>query len=266
MTRAALVRVGTSGWQYRDWRPSIYPEGLPQSRWLARYAELFDTVEINNSFYRLPLEETFRHWADATPADFRFSVKASRFLTHMKRLRAPAQPVALLLERARGLGRKLGPVLLQLPPHFRCDPQRLDETLSAFGPDVAIAVEVRDERWHDDRVYDVLTRHDAALVWWDRRGVHGPLVRTADWIYLRLHEGRAKGAPEYGRRAMATWCERVAAAYGERVGGWVYFNNDPGAAAPRNAETFARLARASGLRVSTSPAESGRRRGQSQSA
>jgi len=249
----AGLRVGTSGWQYADWRPDVYPEGLSQPRWLTRYAELFDTVEINNTFYRLPTEDSFRRWAAATPPGFCFAVKASRYLTHMKRLLLPKQPVKLLLERARLLGPKLGPVLLQLPPRFECEPGRLDTALSAFGPKVRVAVEVRDPRWHDDRVYEVLARHGAALCWWDRRGARGPLVKTADWVYLRLHEGRSRTAPSYGRRALESWAARVEDAYGTDVRGWVFFNNDRGAAAPRDAAVFRRVAQRAGLSVTSPP-------------
>jgi uncharacterized protein YecE (DUF72 family) len=244
MTR---VRVGTSGWQYADWRPSLYPKGLGQSRWLARYAELFDTVEVNGTFYRLPTEATVERWAETTPDEFCFAVKASRYLTHIRRLAEPRDPVELFLSRVRRLGAKLGPVLLQLPPHFPADHGRLGATLDALGAGLQVCVEVRDERWHDERVYDVLADHDAALCWWDRRGTHGPLVRTTDWFYLRMHEGRADPPPSYGRRALTTWCERIASVYGEQAGGWVYFNNDPGAAAPRNAAEFGRAARQLGL-------------------
>lgn len=248
--RVRGLRIGTSGWQYADWRGPVYPEGMPQSKWLTRYAELFDTVEINNSFYRLPTEESFRRWAAATPPEFCFSVKASRYLTHMKRLLMPKQPVKLLLERARLLGPKLGPVLLQLPPRFKCDPKRLDAALAAFGSAVPVAVEVRDARWHDDEVYEVLARHGAALCWWDRRGARGPLVKTADWLYLRMHEGRARTAPSYGRRALESWCERILDHYGPDARGFVYFNNDTGAAAPHDAAAFRQAARRAGLTVS----------------
>jgi len=232
----------------------VYPEGLAHHRWLSRYAELFDTVEVNSSFYRLPTEETVRRWAAATPPEFCFAIKASRYLTHLKRLRIPKQPVALLMERARLLGSKLGPVLLQLPPRFKCDPRRLDATLEAFGPRVQVAVELRDPRWHDDAVYEVLARHDAALVWWDRRGARGPLVKTSGWLYLRLHEGRSRTAPSYGRRALESWVERIVDGYGSDARGWIYCNNDPGAAAPRDAAALRRLAAAAGLGVS-SPGE-----------
>jgi uncharacterized protein YecE (DUF72 family) len=239
--------VGTSGWQYDDWRPSVYAPGLGKSRWLARYAELFDTVEVNATFYGLPAVATVQRWAASVPDGFRFAVKASRYLTHVRRLADPDDACARFLDRVRHLGPKLGPVLLQLPPHFPCDPDRLEATLHALGPETAVAVEVRDERWHDDRVYDVLARHGAALCWWDHRGAHAPLVRTTDWVYLRMHEGRATPPPAYGVRSLTTWCERIVSTFGEDATGWVYFNNDAGAAAPRDAAELRRAATRLGL-------------------
>jgi uncharacterized protein YecE (DUF72 family) len=244
------LRIGTSGWQYRDWRPSFYPPGLAPARWLEHYAARFDTVEINSSFYRLPREEGVRRWAASTPPGFRFAIKASRFLTHVKRLRDPEAPVQLLLSRVRALDDKRGPVLVQLPPGFPRALDRLGATLAAFGDDVRVAVEFRDPTWHDDAVYQVLHEHGAALVWWDRRGSRGPLVRTAEWLYLRLHEGRAQHSPAYGRRALTTWCERIAESFGDQASGFVFFNNDHAAAAPRNAIELRHLAAGVGLEVS----------------
>ena len=132
-TVAMPVHVGTSGWQYRDWRGVLYPAGVPQRRWLEHYAEHFATVENNNAFYRLPARETFTDWHDRTPGDFVMAVKASRFLTHIKRLRDPAEPVARLLGAAAGLGDRLGPILLQLPPNLAAEPERLDACLREFG-------------------------------------------------------------------------------------------------------------------------------------
>lgn len=248
MTEADRLRVGTSGWQYRDWRPSIYPKGIPQRSWLEHYARMFSTVEVNNSFYRLPTAETFERWASTTPPGFCFAVKASRYLTHVRRLQNPQEPIARLLGVARELGQKLGPILVQLPPHFECQPDRLAATLDAFGT-TPVAVELRDDRWQRDEVYEILRRHNAALVWWDRRGVHGPLIRTADWVYLRLHEGRGRLRPSYGRTALTTWFERISSIDGVGVRGWVYFNNDQGAAAPADAKTFLRIAEAHELQV-----------------
>jgi uncharacterized protein YecE (DUF72 family) len=236
--------VGTSGWQYRDWRDDLYG-GLAQRRWLARYAEEFPTVEVNNAFYRLPERSVFERWRDETHDGFVVAVKASRYLTHIKRLRDPGEPVSRLADRAAGLGDRLGPYLLQLPPTLRGDADLLDACLRAFPPDARVAVEPRHETWWTGEVRAVLERRGAALCWADRRNRPAtPLWVTADWGYVRLHEGVASPRPSYGRDALATWLDRIAAAWPARGADvFVYFNNDPGGAAVRNARTLRRLAR-----------------------
>jgi uncharacterized protein YecE (DUF72 family) len=231
------VHIGTSGWQYRDWKDALYA-GVPQRAWLERYAEEFGTVEVNNAFYRLPERATFEAWRERTPAGFRIAVKASRYLTHVKRLREPAEPVRRLLDRAAGLGDKLGPVLLQLPPTLRADNALLADCLAAFPARVRVAVEPRHPSWWGDATRAVLTDHGAALCWADRRGRPlTPLWRTAGWGYLRLHEGAARDWPRYGSRALASWAERIDRAWphGEA---WVYFNNDQRGAAVLDAHAF----------------------------
>lgn len=246
--------IGTSGWQYKDWRGRFYPERLPQRDWLPHYAARFDTVEVNNTFYRLPPAETFARWAEQTPDDFVVVVKASRYLSHIKRLKDPADPVDLLMERARPLGPKLGPVLVQLPPNFGVDCDRLDETLSAFDRHrVRVAVEFRHESWFDDSVYDVLEHHDAALCLTDRLSKKGPVVTTADWTYLRLHEGTATPHPCYGRGALEGWAQRLAAMEPRPGVAYVFFNNDPRGCAVANAREFALAAAREGMDVSTVP-------------
>ncbi|HEV2088865.1 MAG TPA: DUF72 domain-containing protein [Cryptosporangiaceae bacterium] len=242
--------VGTSGWQYRDWRGRLYPANLSQGQWLEHYTQHFATVELNNSFYRLPERATFAGWRDRTPPGFVFTVKASRYLTHIKRLRDPAEPVTRLMDRAEGLGERLGPVLVQLPPTLRADPAALDECLRCFPTGVRIAVEPRHDSWWTDDVRAVLTEHRAALCWADRLGRPvTPLWRTADWGYLRLHEGRAAPRPRYGRRALASWVARLLDAYPTDEDTYVYFNNDPGGAAVTDAYAFAALARRRGQEV-----------------
>jgi uncharacterized protein YecE (DUF72 family) len=226
-----MLLIGTSGWVYQDWRPEFYPAGLPQRLWLEHYAERFAVVEVNNAFYRLPERDTFRRWRDRTPDDFRFAVKMSRYLTHVKRLKDPAEPVARFLGRADALGDKLGPVLLQLPPTLTADVAALDETLSQFPASVRVAVEPRHPTWWTDEVRDLLKRHRAALCWADRLGRPvTPLWRTADFGYLRLHEGRARPWPRYGRTALSSWVDRICGESGA-VRNYVSFNNDPGRAA-----------------------------------
>jgi uncharacterized protein YecE (DUF72 family) len=245
------LHVGTSGWQYRDWRGGLYPEGLPQRAWLAHYATSFGTVEVNNAFYRLPEQSVFERWRAETPPGFVVAVKASRYLTHVRRLRDPAEPVARLAERAAGLGDRLGPYLLQLPPSLRADADRLDACLRAFPAGARVAVECRHESWWADDVRAVLERRSAALCWADRGGRPlAPLWATAGWGYLRLHEGTASPPPEYGRTALGTWLDRLAAAWRLGPGGddaYVYFNNDHGGAAVRNARTLVRMAERRGL-------------------
>ncbi|MGY0007577.1 DUF72 domain-containing protein [Micromonospora sp. I033] len=246
--------MGTSGWQYRDWRERFYPAKLPQRLWLEHFAARFATVEVNNAFYRLPERDTFVAWRDRTPDDFCVAVKMSRYLTHIKRLREPAEPVARFLDRAAGLGDRLGPVLVQLPPTMRADPAALDATLRLFPAEVRVAVEPRHPSWWTDDTRRVLERCRAALVWADRlsRPIT-PLWRTTDFGYLRLHEGRARPWPRYGRAALATWVRRLAAAFPAGEPAYVYFNNDPGGAAIVDAVAFAGLARRAGLPVTRTP-------------
>jgi uncharacterized protein YecE (DUF72 family) len=248
------LAVGTSGWQYRDWRGRFYPERLAQSQWLEHFAARFATVEVNNAFYRLPAASTFERWRARTPAGFVIAVKASRYLTHVRRLREPTDPVALLLSRMEPLGDRLGPVLLQLPPSLRAEPARLDETLRCFPPTVRVAVELRHRSWFTGEVRALLERHGAALCLADRdsRPV-APLWRTADWAYLRLHSGRGAGAPGYGDTALRSWALRLAELWGHGVEGFVYFNNDQRACAVRDAARFAALARREGLDVTRVP-------------
>jgi uncharacterized protein YecE (DUF72 family) len=255
--------VGTSGWQYRDWRGPLYPPGVPQRRWLEAYADAYQTVENNNSFYRLPTRETFEGWRSRTPDDFVMAVKASRYLTHVRRLRDPAEPVARLLGAAAGLGPKLGPVLLQLPPTLRADPGLLDACLREFAtagsavgrPRLRVAVEPRHETWWSESTRQVLTENDAALCWADRLGRPvTPLWRTASWGYLRFHEGTARPWPRYGRQALATWVTRLAQTWpNDAADVYVYFNNDPGGAAVLNSAQFAGLARRAGRTVTRAP-------------
>jgi uncharacterized protein YecE (DUF72 family) len=237
------LRVGTSGWQYADWRGVLYPQGVPQRAWLEAYANDFDTVEVNAAFYRLPKRETFERWRSSVPDGFTMAVKASRFLTHIRRLQDPQEPVARLMEAARGLGGALGPVLLQLPPTLRGEVDRLDACLAEFPSDVRVAVEPRHPSWWVEEVADVLRAHGAALCWADRgsRPIT-PLWRTADWGYLRLHHGRTGWG--YGRTALRSWRERLEDAYAEDEDVFVYFNNDPGGAAVRDARLFRSLASA----------------------
>ncbi|REF37948.1 DUF72 domain-containing protein [Thermasporomyces composti] len=245
------IHVGTCGWNYRHWRGVFYPPEVPQRSWLAYYAERFATVELDNSFYRLPAYETFARWRDQVPEDFVVALKASRYLTHIKRLRDPREPVERLVRHARGLGDRLGPILLQLPPTLRADAGLLAECLDAFPADVRVSVEPRHPSWWTSQVRRVLEDRQAALAWTDRLGRPlTPLWRTAGWGYLRCHEGRAVPWPRYGQAALRAWIRRIAEAFEDAAEVFVYFNNDPGGAAVLDAVAFARAANRAGRSVS----------------
>lgn len=235
--------IGTSGWQYRDWRGRFYPPKLAQRRWLEHHAEHFATVESNNAFYRLPEKATFEAWRERTPPDYRWAVKASRYLTHMKRLHDPAEPVTRLMDRVAGLGDRLDAVLLQLPPTLQADVDLLTGCLAQFPAGTRVAVEPRHPSWWTEDVRAVLERYQAALCWADRAEEPvAPLWRTAEWGYLRLHTG-ADGWG-YPPETLHAWAERLAATYGRDDDVLVYFNNDPGCAAVRDAVVMADAVRA----------------------
>jgi uncharacterized protein YecE (DUF72 family) len=250
------ILVGTSGWQYRHWRERFYPRGVAQVRWLEWYAERFETVELNVTFYRQPPNETFEGWARRAPAGFLFAAKTSRFLTHVRRLREPRASVERFLDGACRLGSHLGPVLVQLPPDLAAEADAvagLDETLAAFPPDVRVAFEPRHRTWFSDEVRAILERHGAALCWADRRGWLNPPWRTADWAYVRFHGGLAAPRPCYGDRALASAATLVADTWADSADVFVYFNNDHRACALANAGTFGRLAAERGRAVSRTP-------------
>ncbi len=259
------IIVGTSGWQYRDWRGVLYPPQIPQRRWLEHYANRYGTVENDGTFYRLPARETFEDWRSRTPADFVMAVKASRFITHVRRLADPAEPVARLMNAAGGLGTKLGPVLLQLPPSMRADAGRLAACLDSFaasaGPDAAasgpvrVAVEPRHPSWWTPAIRDLLAERDVALCWADQLGRPvTPLWRTASWGYLRFHQGAASPWPRYGRQSLRSWLDRITASWPGDEPVYAYFNNDPGGAAVTDSIAFAQLAMRAGVRVTRTPA------------
>ena len=230
-----MIFVGTSGWQYDSWKGEFYPTAVPRRSWLAYYATRFPVVEVNNSFYQLPKEATFGKWRDESPPRFRFVVKASRYITHIRRLQDCRDSVDLFWSRAQVLGEKLGPVLFQLPPNFRADPDLLRRFLSVLPPRMKAAFEFRDSSWHDDRVLEMLDRAGAAWVLADRPGWRVPLIVTGGWAYIRFHQGGV-ARPGYTRSKLRTWAGRIASLPASDT--YVFFNNDALAAAPRDAQTL----------------------------
>jgi uncharacterized protein YecE (DUF72 family) len=219
--------VGCSGWNYKDWRERFYPKGLPTRRWLEHYAELFDTVEVNNTFYRLPNESAVAGWVEQTPDDFVFTVKASRYLTHMKRLTDMGIGVERFYERIQPLidAGKLGPVLWQLPENFHRDDERLAAALGAL-PEGRHCFEFRHPSWFDRDVYALLREHRIALVIGDHpERPFQTHEHTADWTFIRFHHGSRGRGGNYSANELATWKRRIAR-WRSSVEVFAYFNND----------------------------------------
>jgi uncharacterized protein YecE (DUF72 family) len=223
--------VGTSGWNYKHWWNGVfYANDLKPANWLSYFVTQFDTVEINNSFYRLPTEAAFQSWRAQSSKNFTFAVKASRYLTHLKRLREPEEPLDLFFSRARHLKEKLGPILFQLPPRFKCDLERLEVFLHAIrahplGKTVRPVLEIRDRSWLVEPVFDLLRRYRTCLCFADWKDV--PVVEpvTAGFVYVRRHSGKA-GDGNYGRRELNADVERIMEWLGRGLDVYIYFNND----------------------------------------
>jgi uncharacterized protein YecE (DUF72 family) len=224
----ASVRIGCSGWNYRDWRGPVYPEQLPARRWFEHYATLFDTVEINNTFYRLPPTTTMDRWRAQAPAGFLYSVKLGGFGSHRMKLRDAASWLPNHLDRVERLGPTLGPTVVQLPPRWRRDVPRLDEFLTVAPDHLRWAIELRDPSWIDDDVFATLARHGAALVLHDLLPGQ-PWERTTDWTYLRFHGPDATTRKYHGRytgRRLWRIAERIEAWADDGCDVYAYFNND----------------------------------------
>ena len=222
------VHVGTSGWTYKHWRGVFYPEDVPQRRWLEHYQQHFSTVELNATFYRLPQEQTFRRWAERSPDGFRFAVKGSRFITHMKRLRDAEDAALTFLSRARLLGGHLGPVLWQLPPSLERDIGLLREFVRLLPDDLTHAFEFRHRSWFADETYELLRERDCAFCTYHMRSDETPVLATADCAYVRFHGTESSYGGGYSDEAIRVWAQRI----GDFLDGgrevWAYFNNDAG--------------------------------------
>jgi uncharacterized protein YecE (DUF72 family) len=217
-------RVGTSGYQYDHWKGVFYPAGLAKSRWLDYYSGHFDTVEINNSFYHLPPESSFDQWRKQAPPGFVYALKFSRYATHMRKLKDPAEPIKRFLGVAEKLSNHLGPILAQLPPRWRANPGRLSDFLRAVPASRRWALEFRNRTWLCEEVYAILRKHNAALCVHDLIENH-PAPVTADWIYMRFH-GTAGHAGNYSTRQIKTEAEKICELLAQGLDVFVYFNND----------------------------------------
>jgi uncharacterized protein YecE (DUF72 family) len=229
------IRIGTSGWHYQHWRGPFYPPDLPAKDMLAWYRKRFDTVEINNSFYHLPSQQTFASWRESSPPTFCFAVKGSRYITHRKKLKDPEPALERFMPLVESLGTKLGPILFQLPPRWSRNLDRLTQFLDALPRAHRYTFEFRDPSWHDTTVYQALSRRNAAFCIYELDGFESPHEITADFAYVRLHGPGRKYQGEYSSRVLREWSRRIVQWRRTLSAVYVYFDNDQAAYAAKNA-------------------------------
>lgn len=229
------IRIGTSGWNYGDWKGRFYPADTKPDDFLRRYAEAFRTVEINNTFYNIPKERAVRSWRESVPEDFVFACKVSRYVTHMKKLKDPDAGLKRFFGAVETLGERLGPILFQLPPNWRVNPERLGELLRRLPSSRRYAFEFRDKSWFDRSILDLLKEHNAALCIYDLEGWQAPATVTADFTYVRLHGPERRYEGHYDGRTLAGWAKRFVRWSDDEIDVYCYFDNDQGACAPIDA-------------------------------
>ncbi len=239
----AKITIGTSGWHYKHWRGPFYPEKLTPSKWLPYYFARLSSVEINNSFYRLPLKETVMNWREQTPPHFIFAVKAWRLITHLKRLNNAREALALFLQSTESLREKLGPILFQLPPHWPCNAERLRAFLGTLPEGHRYTFEFRHPSWHTSAIYSLLERYRSAFCIYQLAGFASPRIATADFVYIRLHgptEKKYEG--DYPMETLHAWAERARAWQRQGKDVYIYFDNDQAGYAVKNAIALQEMA------------------------
>lgn len=236
-----LVHIGTSGWHYNHWRGPFYPEDLPSARMLPWYTQHFDTVEINNSFYRLPTTEALAAWCRETPREFCFAVKASRYITHNRKLKDPEESNHKFFSQIARLGRRLGPTLFQLPPSWKLNLERLEEFLAALPRKRRYVFEFRNPTWNVPPVYEALRRHNAAFCIFELAGFQSPIEITAEFTYMRLHGPGGAYQGSYSQEHLKSWANRIKTWRTELRHVFVYFDNDQSGFAAQNALQLKRM-------------------------
>lgn len=232
------IYVGTSGWHYDDWRGRFYPEKLPKTKWLEFYARHFSTLELNNTFYRLPSENAFTNWYNSSPADFVFAVKVSRFITHIKRLKDCDEAVNNFISRVVILKNKLGPLLYQLPPGLHRDDDRLTAFLAILPTGLKHVIEFRHKSWFTEDVYGILRQRQVGFCIFDMPKLTSPVLATADFAYIRFHGSDGLYSGSYSDEELAEWAKKIARLTRKLKAGYIYFNNDIAGYAIENARTI----------------------------
>ena len=235
---AASYYIGTSGWHYDHWRHRFYPGELVKAKWLEFYASHFTTVELNNSFYRLPSEAAFAAWNDFSPADFTFAVKVSRFITHIKRLKDTEEAVSRFIDRAKILEAKLGPLLYQLPPNMHRNDERLEAFLSILPQGLKHVFEFRHQSWLEEKVFEILDKYNVGFCIFDMPSLSCPLLTTADFAYIRFHGSAGLYSSCYSNEELSDWARKLTNLAANLNEVYIYFNNDAEAFAVENASTL----------------------------
>lgn len=235
MNKSVEIQIGASGWSYPEWKKVFYPAGCKTTGWLEYYSARFSTVEVNNSFYRLPLPEILKRWKEITPGDFVFSVKASRFITHVKRLADAQEPICEFLDRMDILGPKLGPVIFQLPPNWNLRLDRLEEFLKSLPKKYRYAIELRDPDWQKAEVYKYLEKYGVAFCIYDLKGYQSPFITTSDLVYVRLHGPLKQPYKGSYSGTLSKWANRIEKWNKEGKDVYVYFDNTMDGAAIKDA-------------------------------
>ncbi|HEY3875649.1 MAG TPA: DUF72 domain-containing protein [Candidatus Kapabacteria bacterium] len=235
---SAAIHIGTSGWQYRHWSGKFYPEKTSPAKMFEQYIKHFDTVELNNSFYHLPPHERFEGWKKKSPPRFRFAVKGSKFITHNKKLHEAEEPLELFIENAKGLGRKLGPILFQTPPSWKINLERLESFLKLLPKRLRFTFEFRNPTWMTEEVFEMLKQYNAAFCIYELDRFEAPHIVTADTIYIRLHGPDGKYRGSYSNNQLRNWAEEIKEWSNTAKHIYVYFDNDQEANAPKNALTL----------------------------
>ena len=235
------VYTGTSGWNYKHWKENFYPGDLKQKKWLEFYSERLKSVEINNSFYHLPDTKTLKTWKDITPGNFIFSIKGSRYITHMKKLKAPKTSSRKLFSRIKHLKKKAGPVLFQLPPHWSYNKQRFEKFIKAMPGKYRYAFEFREKSWWNDEVLNLLEKYNAAYCIYELAGTITPKEVTADFVYIRLHGPDGKYQGNYSNRQLSGWAGSISAWQKKNKDVYIYFDNDDSGYAAKNAQQLQKM-------------------------
>lgn len=224
--QSAHAYIGTSGWSYSHWKENFYPEGLKQEKWLMYYSETFQTVEINNTFYHLPTVKTIDKWYSQVPQDFSFSIKASRYITHVKRLKDPKETLEKFFTIIKGLKTKVGPILFQLPPSLKCDIDRFKEFIDCLPIDQQCVFEFRHPSWFIEEIYDLMANKKIALCITDLNGSLSPLVITSNFTYIRLHGPKKAYQGSYGAVRLKSWKKKIQDWLSNNISVYCYFDND----------------------------------------